>query len=233
MVFYGLENLTENQRKLLSQTLKFFDKIGDSKVAMIFDNIKYENEYPDYDCLGFHLNVSTGLPFKNPKYIEELIENDKISNILFFSYQTLELDGIQFVWVLAHELRHLEQNLISNDISLIGSLLYNNLGYLFPGADLCYSNIPDEYDSELKAFKVVECIFGTKNAIGYIDNMCEKGRKSFELLKLGYEQEFDVVAELIVFLKMLRDEYNIKSLENATSYNITELIQRLEKIKCK
>ncbi len=145
-------------------------------------------------------------------------------------------NDIEFIWTLAHELKHLQQDLISTILSKAGNFLRNTLGNIEIDEQKVDLIIPIELDAELAAWRATRIFFGNKTADLYVLNNSKSGerRESFQfLLSYDPDQRYDVIDNTIRLLKKYQNQLEIVQKKSEDSiierFNINEVCLGLEK----
>jgi len=147
-------NLTK-KRKALIKKLIFYFNVPDKGVAIVIDNKYYENSYnPKWRySKGIHMNIKDGgIEEISPNPLLEIMKSKKYSQLIWISGDISQGKDIEFIWGFAHELRHLEQDLITVVLSKAGNFLSNALGNIEIDEQKIDLIVPTELDAELVAW---------------------------------------------------------------------------------
>jgi len=120
-----------NKRKILIKKVISYFNVPSKGVAIVIDNKCYKNSYnPTWRCSkANHMNIKDGGIEKiSPEPLLKIMKSKQYSHLIWVSGDISKSKDIEFMWTLAHELRHLEQDLISIILSKAGKFLRNTLG---------------------------------------------------------------------------------------------------------
>ena len=203
-------NLSDRQKYLLDQISKLFDFPAQG-VIVIFD----KNDYDEYinttwRFSGLHLNVELGgIEEMSPEHILEIMESTRYAHLVWFSKRVSQSDDIKFSWTVAHEFRHLQQDLNSNILSKAGHFLYRAIAGINIEEQKIDVTVPTEFDAELFAWKTVRHIFGLKVADSYVVNNSISGERC-DAFKVLYNHDpdspYDVVGSTINLLRKYQSQ---------------------------
>jgi hypothetical protein len=231
-------NLTKKRKVLIKKLISYFN-IPTKGVAIVIDNSCYENSYnPNWRySKGIHMNIKDGgIEEISPNPLLEIMKSKKYSQLIWISGDISQGKDIEFTWGLAHELRHLEQDLITVVLSKAGNFLRNTLGNIEIDEQKVDLIIPIELDAELIAWRVTRSILGNKIADLYVLNNSKSGerRESFQfLLSYDPDQKYNVIGNTIKLLKKYKNQFEIvqkKSEDRIIKrFNINEVCLELEK----
>ena len=115
-------NLSKKRKVLIKKLISYFN-IPAKGVAIVIDNKCYENSCnPGWRYLkGIHMNIKDGgIEEISPNPLLEIMKSKKYSQLIWISGDISQGKDIEFIWGLAHELRHLEQDLITVVLSKAG-----------------------------------------------------------------------------------------------------------------
>ena len=223
-----------NKRKILIKKVISYFNVPAKGVAIVIDNNYYKNfGNPIWRCSkANHMNIKDGgIEERSPERLLKIMKSKKYSHLIWVAGDVSKGKDIEFIWVLAHELRHLEQDLISIILSKAGKFLrYIEIDEL--KIDLM---IPIELDAELVAWRVTRNIFGNKIADLYVLNNSKSGerKESFQfLLSYDPEQKYNVIGNTIRLLKKYQNQLEIKQKNSRSSFiknfNIDEALLELK-----
>ncbi len=118
------------------------------------------------------MNVATGgVEGASPAHVLELMERPDCQHLVWVSRQIGESEPIRMVWVYAHELRHLSQDLENPLLSRLTYFLDRAYPRIEPSKRQI--DIPGEFDAELAARDVVVELFGAEEYHAYIHREIE------------------------------------------------------------
>ena len=233
-------NLTKKRKLLINKLISHFD-IPDKGVAIIIDNKCYKNSYnPTWRCTkAIYMNIKDGgIEEKSPERLLKIMRSEKYSHFIWISGDISRSKDIEFIWILAHELRHLKQNLISPILSKAGKFHRNTLGNIEIDEQKVDLIIPIELDAELVAWRVTRNIFGNKIADLYVLNNSKSGerKESFQfLLSYDPEQKYNVIGNTIRLLKKYQSQLEIKQKNSKNgfikNFNIDEALLELKSLE--
>jgi hypothetical protein len=228
--------VNSTKKKHLEKLIDLFS-IPSKGVVIILDSddyVKYPN--PIWMNQGLHLNIRMGgIEEMSPEYLLEIMESRKYSHLIWLSKRICGSDLLRFVWVASHEFQHYRQNIISHELSVANTFLYNVLGDTKLEIDepRVAMTIPSEFDAELSAFKTITELFGTIEAEKYIRQPHEFKRIGC-LLEYDLNKEYDIIGKTIYLLEKYRNQLN-SHLKDTTyrrneSFDIDQHIKKLKKL---
>jgi hypothetical protein len=237
---FDLVNLTKKRKLLINKLISHFD-ITDKGVAIVIDNKCYKNSYnPTWRYTkAIYMNIKNGgVEEISPNSLLKIMRSKKYSHFVWVSGDISKSKDIEFIWTLAHELRHLKQNLISTILSKAGKFFRNTLGNIKTDEQKIDLMIPTELDAELAAWRVTRSIFGNKIADLYVLNNSKSGerKESFQfLLSCDPEQKYNVIGNTIRLLKKYQNQLEIKQKNSRSSFiknfNIDEALLELKSLE--
>lgn len=231
--------LPENRHRLAAKIQSLF-KVPARGVAFVFDDKDYEYHLnPVWRNKGCHMNIKVGgIEQMSPGHLLEIMESRKYANLIWLSRSVCIGTDLEFAWLLSHELRHLEQDLLSCSISSAGYFLYLALGLINIEEPKLIVTVPYELDAELAAWRVSSKIFGGAAAANYIDHMASTGnlQESFKKLK-SYDpyQCYDVVENTVNLLLKYKKQFQylqqVSEDEIIKNFNINKTCAELHRLK--
>jgi len=132
------------------------------------------------------------------------MESKDYSNFVWLSKRICIGSELNFVWILAHELQHMAQDLKSNFISKAGFFLTNTLGLIEIEEPPARTTVPYELDAEITAWRIAREVFGVEVADAYIKNNATAADKpDYYKITLNHnpDQMYDVVGNTIRLLR--------------------------------
>jgi len=199
-------------RRILQGIIRSYFDIPSTGVVFVF-------EKEDYRCyrnrvwrqMAIHLNVKEGeLEERSPDHLLRLMKSRKYSNLIWLSRQACEAREVDFAWILAHELRHLEQDLSSHALSKAGHFLGCALGGIDIEEPEVQNTIPTELDANLRALWVTRAIFGTEAVKSYVQHessVSESQKRHFDILKShDYGKRYDVFGYTVTLLRKYQSQ---------------------------
>lgn len=225
-----------DDKKELVEQVKGFSNLPSSGVCIIFDSTSYD-EYPMFRGLGFHANIKKNHIVYSPPEIYNIMISCEYSNFIWISGKATQKDKIHLAWILAHELRHLEHDMISNTLSKSGYFIYNTLSQISTSGGNFTLNVPTELDCELRAWRVVKSIFGDEETKLYMKKriITEAHKKNYELLSQNNPDiDYDVTNAVIKFLRKHQIELEkiqeITEDKNLKEFNISKSCNELQEL---
>lgn len=223
-----------NKRKILIKKVISYFNVPAKGVAIVIDNKCYKNfGNPMWRCAkAIYMNIKDGgIEERSPEPLLKIMKSKQYSHFIWISGDVSKSKDIEFIWTLAHELRHLKQNLISTILSKAGKFLrYIEIDEL--KIDLM---IPIELDAELAACRATRILFGNKIADLYVSDNSKSGerKESFQfLLSYDPEQKYNVIGNTIRLLKKYQNQLEIKQKNSRSSFikkfNIDEALLELK-----
>ena len=197
--------LPEARKSLVNKIRSQFN-VPSKGVVFVFERGDYRN-FPNatWRPTAVHLNIQVGgMEEISPEHILGLMKSKEYSNLIWLSKQACEDRDIWFSWILAHELRHLEQDLQSHTLSRAGHFLNRALARINIEEPKIQNTIPTELDANLKAWRVVRKVFGAEVADAHVKNESTTGqdKQSFRILMShGSEKAYDVLSCTISLLR--------------------------------
>ncbi len=198
--------LSPHRRNLVDQILSCFE-VPSLGVAIVFDNADYEDPSQFWINRAGHLNIKNGgLEYSSAEHLEEIMLSNNYKHLVWLSRGACAGQDLDFAWDFSHELRHLEQDLISFTLSEASYFLSNTLINIEIEEPKIITTIPGELDAELAAWRTICKIFGLEIADSYIQNKINSGIKAepecFRILKShDPDTEYDVIGETIKLLR--------------------------------
>jgi hypothetical protein len=237
---FDLVNLTKKRKLLINKLISHFD-IPDKGVAIVIDNKCYENSpNPIWRCAkAIYMNIKDGgIEEMSPEPLLKIMKSKQYSHFIWIPGDISKSKDIEFIRILAHELRHLKQNLISPILSKAGKFLRNTLGNIKTDEQKIDLMIPIELDAELAAWSVTRNIFGNEIADSYVLNNSKSGdrKESFQfLLSYDPEHKYNVIVSTIKLLKKYQNQLEIKQKNSRNNfiknYNIDEALLELKSLE--
>lgn len=149
---------------------------------VIWDDQNYpDHPNPLYQKKAYHMNVACGgVEEISPDHILKLMERPDCKHFIWISRDIGEAEPIRTVWVYAHEMTHLVQDL---DVPILSSLT-NFLRLAYPRVEppKRQIDIPGEFDAELTAKELVVKLFGRNEYQAYVKRQvqdCSEGKVYF------------------------------------------------------
>jgi hypothetical protein len=106
---------------------------------------------------------------RTPSHVHHLMQHEKCTHLVWLSHKAISYDEILFVWVVAHELRHVYQskrNFPRARIRSVVSELRKTQEFMrLPSSVL---SAPEEIDSELCALRVAKEICGAEHVLCFL-----------------------------------------------------------------
>ena len=231
-------NLTKKRKVLIKKLISYFN-IPAKGVAIVIDNKYYENSYnPNWRYTkAIYMNIKDGgIEEISPEPLLKIMKSKKYSHLIWVSGDVYKGKDIEFIWTLAHELKHLKQDLISTILSKAGNFLRNTLGNIEIDEQKVDLIIPIELDAELAAWRATRIFFGNKIADLYVSNNSKSGerRESFQfLLSYDPDQKYNVICNTIKLLKKYKNQFEVLQKKSEDSiikkFNINEVCLELER----
>jgi len=231
-------NLTKKRKALIKKLISYFNVPAEG-VAIVIDNKCYENSYnPNWRYTkAIYMNIKDGgIEEISPEPLLKIMKSKKYSHLIWVSGDVYKGKDIEFIWTLAHELKHLKQDLISTILSKAGNFLRNTLGNIETDEQKIDLLVPTELDAELIAWRVTRNILGNKIANSYVLDNSKSGerKKSYQfLLSYDPEKKYDVIGNTIRLLKKYQNQLEIVQKKTEDSiikrFNINEVCLELEK----
>jgi hypothetical protein len=197
-------------------------------VLIMFEGDDLSHYYnPRWARPAVHMDLREGgVEELSPEHLLEIMEAQEHRHLIWISRQICESESdVHFVWVLSHELAHLEENLIDPILSKAGYFLHATLGRVPIAEPQVTLTLPSEMYAELGALRIVRRVFSEQQVQ---DHLCclpknEAGRQCIDLL-LKQEQrgQFDVVAQTAYFLETYLADLNEAKLEFDADRNIRQ-----------
>ena len=165
------QSIPKSIESLAMKTQEILGVRRDGLVVYLADEDFSRYPNPVYHNVAFHINIKTGgVEEISPQDIIEIMKDSSTINFVWLSKNGWERGNIAFVWIYAHELKHLMQDIATPDIhdktkQLIK--LYNFSGR----STINVYNIPVEYDADLGAKYVLEQLFSEDESINFFNTM--------------------------------------------------------------
>lgn len=213
--------LCEHRQALMDKIRSHFD-IPSTGVVFVLEREDYRN-YRNYiwRSTAVHLNIEVGgVEEMSPQYLLDLMKSQDYSNLIWLSKKACEARDICFAWVLAHELRHFEQDLCSHTLSKAGHFLLRTLGTINIEELNTQNTVPTELDADLKAWRVIRKLFGVEVADSYVRNESAAGKhqQPFRILiSHDPEKTYDVFGYTVSLLQKYQSQ--LKGLQKHSEDN--------------
>jgi hypothetical protein len=205
--------LSESGRSLAQNTCLAFN-LPNKNLAILFDVSNYE-DLPGHSIwrhLGNHLNIESGDGSHSgpPPTVEQIIRSRNFLHLIWLARRAWDTTEIDFVWNLAHELRHLEQDIKNHALALAGNFLYHNLSGMEIDEPKLQTTVPTEMDAELTAWRTARKLFGKQVADSYVRDNAKVGKKQVifgDLLKHDPDEKYDVFSNTISLLRKYQTQF--------------------------
>lgn len=165
-------NIVTNPDNSKSQKIDLCIKVTDylgvnyRPTHMVFDSENYDQQeslLDEFRDIAFAW--TPGRSKENiPTYLRNIMDSPECKYLVWLSEKALKLDDVQFVWVLAHELRHIYQSRKVSQFTCIKSIKKKLR------KEQCYKTLPgsllgaSEIDAEVCGLITVIDIFGKDRA---------------------------------------------------------------------
>lgn len=203
--------LSHQRRNLADKILAKYN-IPDQGIVIVLEGEDYTGDLITVwgHSAALHLSIQDGgVEEMSPEHLLDLMESKDYNQLIWLSKQACESQDIEFVWILSHELRHLEQELTSNALSKATYFLSRTLGLIKTEEPKVLNTIPAELDANLKAWNIAREMFGNKIVDDYVESESISGKlkKSFEILKTyNPEATYDVIGRTVAFIKKYKNQ---------------------------
>ena len=229
--------LLESRRSLVQKTCLAF-KFPPKGVVILFDDSNYEYlpKTSLWRNLGNHLSIESGdgRQSESPPIIEKIIRSKNYSHLIWLARRAWDTAEIDFLWNLAHELRHLEQDIEKHAIALAGNFLYFNLSGMDIDERKILTTVPTEMDAELAAWRTARKLFGKQLADSYVRDNANVGEKQDifrDLLKHDPDKKYNVFSETISLLRKYQRQFEAIITQSPSYYrklgSVDELCRKL------
>jgi len=162
------------QKRKLTAKVNAVMGAGRADGYVLWDDQNYPNHpNPLYRKKAYHMNVAHGgVEEASPNHILNLMERPDCKHLVWISRDIGEAEPIRTVWVYAHEMKHLVQDL---EVPLLSSLT-NFLTLAYPRVEPAKRqlDIPGEFDAELNAKNLVDELFGRDETLAYVNRQVQK-----------------------------------------------------------
>jgi len=236
-----LAGLSDRQKSLLKATCELFN-IPCQGIIILFDSGDYDTYINNtWRLTGLHMNLERGgIEEMSPEHILKIMESRKYAHLIWFSKRVSESKDIDFSWTVSHEFRHLQQDIISYDLSRAGHFLYNSIGGIDIEEQKIDVTIPTELDAELAAWQATRKTFGVEQANAYVLNKTKSGNKrdSFSVL-YSHDPDipYNVIGNTLNLLKKYQKQLHLMQNETKDDFikefNVSELIKSLSSLEIK
>ena len=213
--------LPEHRQALMDKIRSYFN-IRSTGVVFVLEREDYQNyRNAMWRQMAVHLNIEVGgVEEMSPQHLLDLMKSQDYSNLIWLSKQACEAQNICFAWVLAHELRHLEQDLWSHTLSKAGHFLLCILGRINIEEPNTQDTVPTELDADLEAQRVTRKLFGVEVVDTYVKNesVAGKHRQSFQIIvSHDLEKRYDVFGCTVSLLRKYQSQ--LKELQKQSEDN--------------
>jgi hypothetical protein len=236
--YWNRFGLSQARLVLVNKVCSYFD-IPAKGVVFVFEKEDYQECYydvwrfnPEWRKLANHLNIRVGgVEEISPEHLLKLMKSCKYANLVWICRKACETpEDIDFAWILAHELRHLEQDLSSRTLSKAGHFL-QCAQPLFKAKELkAQVTIPTELDANLRAYRVTKEEFGSEDVKAYLRNefLANDRQELFETLeRCHHGKRYDVFRSTVALLRKYRSQ--LKEFQNRSA---DESIARFDLTRC-
>ncbi len=200
--YFGLSK----RRHVLMEKIRSCFGVPARGVVFVLERESYQ-DYPNpvWRSTAVHLNIEVGgVEERSPEHLLKLMESCQYSHLIWLSRQACEARNILFAWILAHELRHLEQDLYSPTLSKAGHFLVRALGTIEVEEPKIGNSIPTELDANLRAYRLTQRMFGTEVVKAHVQNeFDEENRKTLlgVLERCEHGKRYDVSGCTVALLR--------------------------------
>lgn len=235
--------LSEERRKLLDRVISLFD-VPQKGVIIVIDNNDYRGDFHRaWTMEGFYLNIQyDGVDQKSPKPFLDMAESKKYAHLVWISRGVSEYEDIEFVRIVAHELQHLKQGLMTLALTKAGCFLsevtrlkeLNGTSAMRDNGNIGRLYDPTELDADLAGWRAARSLFGIAGADSYIHNKAASSMGVSLLVWHGCEESYDVFGETIKILTEFRSELRQTQKKsediNIQKFDIDKACKELEKL---
>ncbi|KAF0194029.1 MAG: hypothetical protein FD169_2075 [Bacillota bacterium] len=157
--------------------------------------------------MAFHANIRLGgVEEMSPLHLLELMDTGEYEHLVWLSKRACMSFRMDFVWILSHELRHLEHNRLSHMLSLTQDFLYQTLGLVEIDEPRLATIIPTELDAELAAWCATRQLFGDMIADSYVREKAGQDLRFAVLLDYKPEKHFDFIGATVHLLQKYKTQ---------------------------
>jgi hypothetical protein len=168
IIDYRIE-MQASRKEVINKVLAQFS-IPQHGLYIIFDDSDHQDfvSYIWRTNLGMHINIElNGVEDLSPPYLLKIMRNKTHSRLIWLAKRTCVGDELRLAWILAHELRHLEQDIQGNVLSRASNFLYETLGQIDIEEPKVPWIIPAEIDADVRARQIVNDIFGFEQLVKF------------------------------------------------------------------
>lgn len=231
--------LSISRRSLVRKILSYFN-IPPKGTVIVFE----KDDYQDYinhawRRVACHLNIKDGgTEEMSPEHLLRLMESKEYAHLIWLSKQACEEKEMRFTWILAHELRHLEQDLLSPTLSKAGHFLRIALGGIEIEEPKVVNLIPTELDADMKARQIIQKLFGVEASDEYMKKESIDGnhKESFQIvISQNPDKSYDVFGKTILLLRKYQHEFEELQKQRVNThiagFDINAICFELERIR--
>jgi len=159
--------------------------LADESLIVVLDNSDYEGYHnPRYSKdIAWYMNIGSGqLEEISPDHMLEIMDPPHCDHLIWVSKRAAVGSFSRLVWVLAHELRHLIQEIEYPELSTT-NLLIKRLPKQVPLKSKYQFGVPAELDAEWAANQTVVKFLGNDARDAFIAEECQRDEKAESYFK--------------------------------------------------
>lgn len=145
-----------------------------------------------------------GVPLRVfPQRIRAFLSEFQYQHLIWVSARVSRAEDLEFIWVLAHEFRHLQQSLSCGELLLANWYLCSFLGGAEPHIPKYANHVPTELDAELFAWRICRELCGHAAADEYVRRQTAEGKRRHDfrlLVQQGLDRSYEAHTETIRLL---------------------------------
>ncbi|MBW1796717.1 MAG: hypothetical protein JRJ38_20265 [Deltaproteobacteria bacterium] len=149
-------------------------------LIVVLDDSDYEDcPNPRYSKdIAWYMNIRSGqLEEMSPEHMLEVMDPQRCDHLIWVSKRVAVGSFSRLVWVLAHELRHLRQEIEYPELSTT-NLLIKRLSKQVPLKSKYQFGVPAELDAEWAAYQTVVKILGNDALNAFVTEECQRDEKA-------------------------------------------------------
>jgi len=167
------------RREIADQVIEESGLASESLIVVLDDSDYEDCPNPRYSKdIAWYMNIRSGqLEEMSPEHMLEIMDPPCCDHLIWVSKRVAVGSCLRLVWVLAHELRHLKQEIEYPELSTT-SLLIKRLSNQLPLKSKYQFGVPAELDAEWLANQTVVKFFGSDSLTAFIDEECQRDEKA-------------------------------------------------------
>ena len=233
--------LSDSRTDLIGSVVERFD-VPDRGVLIMLESEDLTADFnPRWHKAAVHMDIKTGgIEEMSPEHILKIMDEKKYRHFIWLSRQICEDTDLKLTWVLAHELGHLQENLIDPLLSKAGYFLFATIPHIDTDEPMLTLSLPSEMYAELAALSTARSLFTEEEVSAHLAHCRTETAVAGQCIDMLTEEElrgdFDLTNRTISFLERYRSQLqtiqpDFENDENIRTFNIQSAIAYLEQTK--